>query len=265
MKKLTLFLVATLCSALSFAALNPFAYGLSSTLSSDKTTLTINYSLNATATSVEFVLISGGSEIQTVDLAYKGLNKGSYTAEIPTTDFPGGKSLTWKIKVRGNSVDKPTQENQSYGFYCPHGLAIDNNPESEYFGRILVAESLHGSAGTKSYVSHNANGKVQAGLYAFNPDFTTDKVVHGGGINFTRKLASYGYQPYQVCISNDGRIFVSSCDINGVVVWEVSKDLTTWTPVISGTNDATDYTIKKDGAFFAGLNVAMDVKVVARI
>ena len=75
MKKLTLFLVAMLFSALSFAALNPFAYGLKSQLSDDKTTLNINYSLNATATSVEFVLISGGSEIQTVDLAYKGPQK----------------------------------------------------------------------------------------------------------------------------------------------------------------------------------------------
>ena len=55
MKKLTLFLVAMLFSALSFAALNPYAYGLSSSL--DGTTLTVNYSLNASATAVSVVII----------------------------------------------------------------------------------------------------------------------------------------------------------------------------------------------------------------
>ena len=57
MKKFTLLFIATLFSALSFAALNPFAYGLSSTLNTDQTELTVNYSLNATATNVDFVLL----------------------------------------------------------------------------------------------------------------------------------------------------------------------------------------------------------------
>ena len=98
------------------------------------------------------------------------------------------------------------------------------------------------------------------GLYVFNPSFTTDSTVYKGGNDFTRILASNGYQPWRVKISEDGRIFVSSLDLNGVVVWEVSKDLQTWTPVISGTNDATDYNIyDADGNFVAGLNCSMDV------
>lgn len=258
MKKLTLFLVAMLFSALSFAALNPFAYALSSTLSADETELTVNYSLNASATSVKWVLMDGNNEVKTVDLKSLGLEKGNYATTIPTTDFPTFKQLTWKIEVEGTSVTKPTQESTNYGLYCPHGLAIDNNSESENFGRIIVCESMHEVA-SKSATTYISGGKG-AGLYVFNPDFTTDKTRYTGGNDFTRQLTSKGYQPYQVKISEDGRIFVSSCDINGVVVWEVSKDLNTWTPVISGTNDATDYTIKKDNAFFAGLNVAMDVK-----
>ena len=260
MKKITLLFIATLFSALSFAALNPFAYGLSSTLNTDQTELTVNYSLNATATSVDFVLLDGETIIKTVNLNDKGLDKGSYTATITLDDpnMPLGKGLTWKIEVKGNSVDKPTKEETTYDLYCPHGLAIDKNPESEHFGRILVTESMQAVA-SKSADAYVSGGKG-AGIYVFNPDFTTDKTRYSGGIDFTRKLASNGYQPYQVEISEDGRIFVSSCDINGVAVWEVSKDLNTWTPVISGTNDATDYTIKKNGNFFAGLNVAMDVK-----
>lgn len=260
MKKFTLLFVATLFSALSFAALNPYAYALSSTLNADQTELTVNYSLNATATNVDFVLLDGDKVIKTVNLNDKGLDKGSYTATVALDDpnMPLGKKLTWKLEVKGNSVDKPTKEETTYDLYCPHGLAIDKNPESEHFGRILVTESMQAVA-SKSADAYVSGGKG-AGIYVFNPDFTTDKTRYSGGIDFTRKLASNGYQPYQVEISEDGRIFVSSCDINGVAVWEVSKDLNTWTPVISGTNDATDYTIKKNGNFFAGLNVAMDVK-----
>lgn len=260
MKKFTLFLIATLLSAMSFAALNPFAYGLSSTLNTDQTELTVNYSLNATATNVDFVLLDGDKVIKTVNLNDKGLDKGSHTAIVFLDDpnMPLGKKLSWKLEVKGNSVDSPTKEETTYDLYCPHGLAIDKNPESEHFGRILVTESMQAVA-SKSADAYVSGGKG-AGIYVFNPDFTTDKTRYSGGIDFTRKLASNGYQPYQVEISEDGRIFVSSCDINGVAVWEVSKDLNTWTPVISGTNDATDYTIKKNGNFFAGLNVAMDVK-----
>ena len=260
MKKFSLFLIATLFSAMSFAALNPFAYGLKSTLNTDQTELTVNYSLNATATNVDFVLLDGDKVIKTVNLNDKGRDKGTYTAAIALDDpnMPLGKKLTWKLEVKGNSVDKPTKEETTYDLYCPHGLAIDKNPESEHFGRILVTESMQAVA-SKSADAYVSGGKG-AGIYVFNPDFTTDKTRYSGGIDFTRKLASNGYQPYQVEISEDGRIFVSSCDINGVAVWEVSKDLNTWTPVISGTNDATDYTIKKNGNFFAGLNVAMDVK-----
>ena len=256
MKKFTLFAIAMLFSAVSFAALNPFAYALSSTLSADETTLTVNYSLNADATSVKVVLLDGETVLKTVDCATLGLTKGAYTTTIPTADLPKAKSLTWKVEVNGTSVEVPTQETKMYNLYCPHGLAIDKDPESEYFGRILVADAMDVVKDKAGYLGSG----IGAGLHVFNPSFTTDSVVYKGGNDFTRILATNGYQPWRVKISEDGRIFVSSLDLNGVVVWEVSKDLQTWTPVIAGTNDATDHNIyDADGNFVAGLNCSMDV------
>lgn len=258
MKKLTLFLVATLFSALSFAALNPYAYGLSSSLNPDQTTLTVNYSLNADATSATFVLLDGDKEI--LSQALSDITKGTYTATVnlDLPDIPVGKPLTWKIEVKGNSVTIPTKETTEHKFWGPRGLAIDTNPESEYFGRILVTESYHPVKDLTNYVS---SGKG-AGIYVFKPDFTTEGNVENGGLDFTNVLApKTGFMPWRVKISNDGRIFASSLDKNGVVVWEISKDLKTWTPVIFGKNNDTDYNIyDADGDFFAGLNVAMDVK-----
>ena len=253
MKRLTLVAIALLASVVSFA-LNPFAYGLSSSLSDDGVTLTVNYSLNANATSVNVVILNGEDVVAT--LPSDGTTKGDHSMRVSAIDLPKNVSLTWKVEVNGNSVDKPTQETTAYNLYCPHGLAIDKDPESEYFGRILVADAMQI---VKDKAGYLGSGKG-AGLYVFAPDFTNDGKVYNGGLDFTRKLASNGYQPYRVKISEDGRIFVSSLDLNGVVVWEVSKDLQTWTPVIAGTNDATDYNIYDAGGnFVAGLNCSMDV------
>ena len=97
-------------------------------------------------------------------------------------------------------------------------------------------------------------------MYVFTPDFATDGKVRNGEVNFTCKLASKGFQPFRVRISEDGRIFVTSLDINGVAVWEVSKDLQTWTPLLAGTNNSSDYRIYYNtSTFLAAPNASIDV------
>ena len=233
--------------------LNPYAFGLESVLSDDKTTLTVTYRLNnSNATSVNVLVYNGEDIVASVPGT---TTIGKNTVEVVTGNLPAGVELKWAVEVNGTSVEAPTQDEKMFSLYCPHGLAIDTDPESENFGRILVAEAMQGVPAS-GYVT---SGKG-AGLYVFNPSFTTDSVVYTGGNDFTRILASNGYQPWRVKISEDGRIFVSSLDLNGVVVWEVSKDLQTWTPVIAGTNDATDHNIyDAEGNFVAGLNCSMDV------
>ena len=106
MKKLTLFLVAMLFSALSFAALNPYAYGLSSKLSDDKKTVTITYKLNAPATEVSVVVLDGETVLRTQPST--GITQGEHNVDILTDGFPKGKTLSWKVVVNGNSVASPT-------------------------------------------------------------------------------------------------------------------------------------------------------------
>ncbi|MBO5405583.1 MAG: hypothetical protein J6A13_06285 [Paludibacteraceae bacterium] len=234
--------------------LNPFAYNLSSTLSEEGTTLTVNYTLNANADAVEVVILNGKEVLKTVPC--KGINKGTYTVNIPTAGLPEDVDLTWSVNVKGTSVETPTQEEKMYSMYCPHGLAIDKDPESEYFGRILVADAMNVVKDKTGYLGSG----IGAGLHVFNPSFTTDSTVYTGGNDFTRIWEANGYQPWRVKISEDGRIFVSSLDLNGVAVWEVSKDLQTWTPVIAGTQGEDGNILDAEGNFVAGMNVSMDVK-----
>ena len=164
MKKITLFFVAMLFSALSFAALNPYAYGLSSTL--DGTTLTVNYSLNSAATSVNVVIMDGAEEVKTVTCNDK-ISKGSHSVEISTIGLPTNKSLTWKVVVTGNSVASPTLQSDVFNFYLPYGMDVDVDPESDYLGNWYVIEARNdaqGKAGKEHYQSYN----VGRALYAFD-------------------------------------------------------------------------------------------------
>ena len=241
--------------------LNPFAYDLSSTWDSATKNLTVNYSLNANANAVDIVIIDGKMEVKRV--ACSGKTRGTHTQVISAEGLSMNRKFTWKIDVKGTSKSVPTKLSTMYSLWGPYGLDIDKNPNSEYFGRILVTESRHNatpSNASTDYISKGIDGLIKAGMYVFNPAFGTDRKIITGGLDFTRNATlNKGFQPFRIRISDDGRIFVTSLDINGVVVWEVAKDLTTWKPLISGTNNSSDYLIYNGSAFFAGPNASIDV------
>ena len=213
MKKITLFLFATLFSSLSFAALNPYAYGLSSTLSADQTTLTVNYSLNATATSVNVVILNGETVVKTVDCTSLGLTKGSYTTTIPTDELPKTTSLTWKVVVNGTSVTKPTLQDGLTLKYClPRGIGVDRAPESPYFGRIYTTDATGGAA------YHASEGK---GLYVFDAALNPIKNSTGGK-KFTGGITYDTDDIGRVEVSNDGRVFLSRLNTTGSPILEVN-------------------------------------------
>ena len=209
MKKFTLFLFATLFSALSFAALNPYAYGLSSTL--DGATLKVNYSLNAPATAVNVVIMDGETEVKTIDC--DGTTKGSHFVEISTLDLPTGKSLTWKVVVTGTSVTKPTLQDGLTLKYClPRGIGVDRAPESPYFGRVYTTDATGGSG------YHASEGK---GLYVFDAALnpiknSTDGYKFTGGITFGTDDIG------RVEVSDDGRVFLSRLNTTSSPVLEIN-------------------------------------------
>lgn len=231
--------------------LNPFAYNLTSELSADEKNLTINYSLNAKATSVNWVLMDGNNVVKTIDLASLGLEKGDYTTTIPTTDFPQYKQLTWKIEVKGVAVNEPTYV-KSVNFYRPFGIDIDNNTENKHFGRILCGETY-----TSSNTKYESYG-VGAGIYEYSPAFELKpngtKPGYNGGKTFTE------HSPYRIRISEDGRIFVTAHDKAGDFLWEVNpENLNEWTSVFKGATHNADKLLDASGKFIAGTNAGFDV------
>ncbi|MBQ5388337.1 MAG: hypothetical protein IIU55_04600 [Paludibacteraceae bacterium] len=226
MKKLTLFLVAMLFSALSFAALNPYAYGLSSTL--DGTTLTVNYSLNAPANTVNVVIMDGAEEVKTVTC--DGITKGSHSVEISTLDLPTGKSLTWKVVVKGTSVGSPTVQDDVFNFYLPYGMDCDIDPESDHFGNWYVIEARNdakGKAGKEHYQSYH----VGRALYAFDAALQPKKNKNGqygftGGVYLGASQATSSGSTsivnlYRV-VTSGGRVFIGRFEPNYAPIVEVN-------------------------------------------
>lgn len=255
MKKLTLFAIALLASVVSFAALNPYAYGLSSALSADETTLTINYSLNADATAVNIVVLDGETPVKSFPC--EGIAKGTYSVEIPTTEFPKTKSLTWKVDVKGAAVTTATAV-KTYRFYHPSSVDIDNNPESAHFGRLLCIEASHSIKTANRNNTFLAKG-FGAGIFAFNAAFDPIKNGKLAGFNGGNEFTTTHYAVRRVRISDDGRIFVTAQNNGGCFLWEVDPDnLNSWTKVFEGTA-STYTTTTSDGKFIAGTNSGFDV------
>ena len=276
MKKIALSLAAVALSAMSFAALNPFAYGLKSELSADQTALTVTYSLNADATNVKVVVLDGETVVKTVEC--EGVTKGEYTVEVPTVGLPANTELTWKVEVVGAEVTAPTEHPTNYDFYHPSAVDIDNNPENPTFGLILCNEGMQSVKGeSQSDTGEPYISTLQgAGIYAFNAAFEPmpngDKPGYNGGIEFNELLpedylTSKGaritaYAPRRIRISEDGRIFVTSLDVNGTYLWEVNpENMDEWTPVFEGAsvNDQAEL-LDAEGNFMVGPNCGFDVK-----
>ena len=248
MKKLTLFLVAMLFSTLSFAAaLNPYAYGLKSDLSLDESTLTVNYSLNADATGVQIVILDGETIVKTIEC--DGKTQGSYTVEIPTTDFPKSTSLTWKVEVLGNSVVTPTKETTTFKFYIPYSMDVDVDTESDYFGRWYVIEATNGGQGKAGYHSTS----VGRGLYAFNAALEPIKNNSGtygftGGMTLgaTETNEAGDYINLSCVTTSGGRVFVG-------------RFRSGYAPILEATDlYSTDYPIILSSA--GGRAIALDAK-----
>ena len=173
MKKFTLFLFATLFSALSFAAVpRVMAYDLKSEKNTPEEGFTrFTFSTNTKPAKAYLIFYHAGSEVYRKDIttqAQKQLKDATYT--IRTSDLPELTNMKWAIEVQGDPIANFACVNNvndvaKYGFERPQGVAIDNNPESDFFGRMYIA--LPKAGGSSS--SGVAYGDTKAGI-AVMPD-----------------------------------------------------------------------------------------------
>ncbi len=264
-------LLAGLCAlGLTAAAQNPYAYGLyaegltNGNVDTKATALMVNYTLNNGADAVTIDVYDGETLVKSFPVT-DGATVGAHAVSLPLTDLPKEKVLTWKVNVKSAIPESPSLVDKSYVFWSPYGIAIDNNTESDYFGRILVTETQ--SNMSDSYWT--ASEGVKAGVYAFDPQLQRIKNAEGTygyrfGINFNHFLYPSGnkaFGPKKVRISKDGRIFLGIQDCLHSPIYEITPDLGTATPVFVGNiaADTTGVVSDAQGNFIAGASAAFDV------
>ena len=272
MKKISLFLF-TLCVSVAsvFAGLNPYAYDLKSEWNPETQILRVHFTLNdhpntdqkivndkpTNETGIQIFALDRNNKsklyciymVPAADIiAHVDADSLQYDIDIPINGrdlvtgeaLPTGKDLTFAVRVQGlNKTNKSTPTEPVYAndknrpFSC-HGVAVNNYQDSPDFGAVYVTEAANDSelSGTWNWLQ----GKGKAVLQ-YTPSMIFEASYRKSSAFSDRKKTLL--EPHRVCVSDDGRVFVSSYNYNTEnskpVVWEMIKNqngTVTYNPVI---------------------------------
>ena len=178
---------------------------------------TFSYRLNEDATDITLQLLYEGSLIQSKSFGAQEKGVRSITLDESEIIFPERNTdeyLTWAIKATArpiNALTKLSDDATEFQFYRPFGVAVDNNPESEYFGRIYVTNTKNGTC---------SSGRTTAnGLFAFDAGLNAlNTSAYTGGVSWNNSNAS-GNSPFRVTVAPDGRVFLSDWSDSHSGIW----------------------------------------------
>ncbi|MCD8295626.1 MAG: hypothetical protein LUE27_10365, partial [Clostridia bacterium] len=267
---------ALLSAGIANAALvskNAYAYDIAVDTASSTTKVYVSYKLNAVASAVTIQAYAG----EDLKGEFAGTTNASNSVAIPLADLPLSTEISFKIKVTSTNVTSPTQasidgqSNPYYDFYSPYGIAVDNDPASAHFGRVLVTETKNVS--TSGYFTSTPNG-IGVGIYAFDPEmqpiqnasgtygFTAGVPIQEGKYDSGHAATpDYAMDFKHIRYSDDGRLFLSSEETSASSLYEIDPDNleSGATAIFQGTLDETTGYIQSGEDFIAGPASAMDV------
>ncbi len=196
MKKISLLLAALVMTAAAglntISAQRVWAYGLS--LSQENASYTFAFTAVTDATEANLVFTDAeGKEVGKV--AVKDVKQGANTVTLTTDQIPGKDvTLNWAVELKGAAIETLTEvtdvEKGIYNFYIPQGVAVDNNPESENFGNIYIAEPQY---------NEQADGGTDRTKTQKPGIFTYDALLNE--LNTT----NVGYLPANITLANTNR------------------------------------------------------------
>lgn len=246
-----------------------FAYGLN--VVDNGNSYTFSFTPNATAKSGRIIVYNGETKVQVKEFAIdapitKGVKK---EMTISKWDLPKLAGMTWAIELSSDKVESIAvlhnyDDVAKYGFNRPQDVAIDNNPESDFFGRMYIALP---KAGGTSYAD------TQAGIVVFDP-------LH-------KRLAS-GLKATGVSLTSDDRLGMHRIAVNPVnnkvyyaksqsstAIYELTPDATnilsdggTAKNAISGINaitNANSLCFDAEGAMYVMDNAASGTGIIYKV
>lgn len=209
------------------------------TMTKSGSTYTFSYRLNEDATDVTLQLLYEDAVIQQKSVGAQA--KGAQSLSIDSADIlwperHNDDHLAWAIKATAepiNAISKLSNDDTPYQFYRPFGVAVDNNPESEYFGRVYVTNTKTGKC--------SAGRTTANGLFAFDAGLNAlNTTAYTGGVAWNDATTN-GNSPFRLNVAPDGRVFLCDWSDAHSGIWIAPQGGITgdFTQLFQGTNDGT--------------------------
>lgn len=146
MKKIFISFLALVAIVGVANAQRTWAYDLNSTQEGDA--YTFEFKATTAATTANLVLVDvDGNEVAKLPLENVVAGANSVTLELAKLHKD---AVNWAVELTGEAIAELTEVTDVnrgiYNFYLPQDVAVDNNPESDYFGQIYVAEATDGAS-----------------------------------------------------------------------------------------------------------------------
>ncbi|MBR4520083.1 MAG: DUF5123 domain-containing protein [Paludibacteraceae bacterium] len=186
------------------------AYGLNVVADGDN--YTFSYIANIDGTEANLIFYQDGVEKGTVAIAAPV--KGQNQASVAKSDIPNGIN-TWAVELKAGQVFEFGKLAEGANLKKCH-LAIDNSPESDFFGRMYVA---------------NRAGSADGGIYVYNQDYTvnTENTLAG-----QPKWQSMG----RPSVGADGTVYIGDWGDAHGGVYVMNPSTLTATCLFEGEQDA---------------------------
>ena len=174
MKKILISLVALVATAGMLNAQRTWAYDLNLEANDGSYKFVFTASTDATAANLVF-LNADGTEAGKVAVS---VVKGENAVELTAAQIPGTGVLNWAVELTGAAIDVATvltDASDKYYYYLPQDVEVNNNPESDYFGTIYVAEPYAGASDGAS--AHSQTQKI--GIYVYDAELNLENYAQG--------------------------------------------------------------------------------------
>ena len=174
MKKIFLSLVALVATVGMLNAQRTWAYDLNLEANDGSYKFVFTASTDATAANLVF-LNADGTEAGKVAVS---VVKGENAVELTVAQIPGTGVLNWAVELTGAAIDVATvltDASDKYYYYLPQDVEVNNNPESDYFGTIYVAEPYAGASDGAS--AHSQTQKI--GIYVYDAELNLENYAQG--------------------------------------------------------------------------------------
>ena len=192
--------------------------------------VTISYRLNQAATlgvavtiwqgTTPVAVLSGGTNMGLNSVVWGGTNDSGTNVAAGTYSL----SITASASGFTNWAQISVDTNAGMPAYFPVGMAVDNNTNSPYYGRVIVGCPIHSGTATNvpvaaqmtGFYKMNADGsQADEGWYG-NASYTNDD---GGDGQVAGQIPdSGGYDPMKIRIGDDDRIYWVDNSYYGAIV-----------------------------------------------